>query len=522
MPLILGARWATDTPHNNHDRFGEDKRMTDRLSRRGFLAGTSALGATACAGGDEITATAAPRDVLNGLDGVGVAARIRAGEITAAEALEASIARAQRLQPQINFMVTDCYDRARAAAARPVSGPFAGVPTLIKDLSNLAGVATGYGCRAFAGNVATSNNAYVGAMLAAGANPIGKSTTPEFGLTATTEPLSSGVTRNPWNTAYSSGGSSGGAAAAVAAGVVPFAHASDGGGSIRVPASACGLVGLKTSRGRLIDDPSSVPLDISVDGVVTHSVRDTAAWLAATEVQGGALARVGMVTGPSQRRLRIKVMVPDGLGRAPHPDVAAAVMQTARTCEGLGHSVRESAAFAQGEALQEAFVLYWAAGAAQTVGNVAQMAQGRPLSDLLEPLTSQLAELWQQQPEGTMERIVGALRGVTGAYQALFADADVLLTPVLAKPPLAIGEIAPTLPFDVGFARVMEYVSYTPLQNVAGAPGISLPLGMSASGLPIGVQVAGAGGDERTLLELAYELELAMPWASRRAALFAG
>lgn len=495
------------------------------LSRRALLSGAAGLAVVACAGREQAAAPGPQTDVLTGLDGLGVAARIRAGDITAAEAAEAAIGRAERLQPEVNFMATAAYDRARQAAQRPASGPFAGVPTLIKDLSALQGVRLTYGCRAFAQNIATNNSAYVAAMLTAGANPIGKSTTPEFGFTATTEPLLTGATRNPWNLEYSSGGSSGGAAAAVAAGVVPFAHASDGGGSIRIPAAICGLVGLKASRGRLIDDPSDVPIEISVDGVVTRTVRDTAAWLAATERSGtgAALAPVGLVTGPSERRLQIGFLLPDALGRAPHPAVAAAVEAAARACESLGHAVTEARLTVPGEAFQEAFTLYWAAGAAQTAQNVlANAPAGTPPDALLEPLTLQLAELWTQQPAGTMERIVGVLRAATVAYRESFTAKHVLITPVLASPPLRIGEIAPTLPFDVGFARVAAYATYTQFQNVAGTPALSLPLGMSPDGLPIGVQFAADVGQERTLLELAYELEVARPWDQRRAPLFAG
>jgi amidase len=496
--------------------------MAETVSRRAFLATSVALGAAGCASNDVAAPQAAPTDALTGLDGIGVAARIRTREISALEAAQAAIARAERAQPQLNFMVTPCFDRALEQAGRSATGPFAGVPTLIKDLSNLSGVRTGYGCRAFnQAPAAAANSAYVGAMLAAGANPIGKSSTPEFGLTATTEPLSSGATRNPWNTGHSSGGSSGGAAAAVAAGVVPFAHASDGGGSIRVPASSCGLVGLKTSRNRLIDDPSTAPLNLSVDGVVTRSVRDTAAWLAAAEArEPPGLSPVGMVAGPSQRRLRILLVMADGLGRAPHPDVAAATTQAALACEALGHTVVQGAPLEGGEAFQEAFVLYWAAGAAEAVAMVAEGAGGRPLEDLVEPLTLQLANLWAQQPSGAIERILGVLRGVERAYRAQFGQTTVIMSPTLAKPPPALGHIAPTLPFEVGFTRVMEHVGYTPLHNVAGAPAISLPLGESRDGLPIGVHFAAAPGDERTLLELSYELELAMPWARRHPAIF--
>jgi len=499
--------------------------MSIALSRRALLSGVAGLAVAACAGQERPNPPPPQTDVLTGLDGLGVAARIRIGDFTPEEAAAAAIARAERMQPLINFMATPAYEQALQNARRPPSGPFAGVPTLIKDLSALQGVRLTYGCRAFANNMAAQSSAYVAAMLAAGANPIGKSTTPEFGFTATTEPLLTGATRNPWNLDHSSGGSSGGAAAAVAAGVAPFAHASDGGGSIRIPAANCGLVGLKTSRGRLIDEPSEVPLEISVDGVVTRTVRDTAAWLAATERSGpaAALPPTGLVTGPSERRLQIGFMVPDLLGRAPHPAVAAAVQAAALACESLGHEVSDITLAVPGEAFQEAFTLYWAAGAAQTAQSVlAGAPAGTPADSLLEPLTLQLAALWTSQPAGTMERIIGVLRAAGQTYRHAFAAKQVIITPVLASPPVRIGDIAPTLPFDVGFARVQSYATYTPLQNAAGTPAISLPLGMSPDGLPIGVQFAADFGQERTLLELAYELEVARPWDQRRAELFAG
>jgi amidase len=463
--------------------------------------------------------------VLGDFDAVGVAALIRSGAISAREAVDAAIARAQRVNPELNFLVTDCFERARGQAASVQEGPFAGVPTLIKDLTALAGVRLTYGSRAFADFVPQTSAPYARALLASGLAPIGKSSTPEFGFTATTEPLFSGPTLNPWNPAHSCGGSSGGAAAAVAAGVTPAAHASDGGGSIRIPASTCGLVGLKPSRGRCIGaGADSGPIDISVDGCVSRTVRDTAVWLAATEQTGAGarLSPIGVVAGPSQRRLRIGLAIPDALGRDPDPDVRDVIEATGLLCEGLGHRVQPIALPIDGPAFQEAFTLYWAAGAAQTAAGVRERAPGVALETLLEPLTLQLAALWQAQPRDAMERIVSVLRGSEASYDALFETIDVLLTPVLARPAPVIGEIAPTLPFEIGFARVQTYVGYTPLQNVAGSPAISLPLGMSRSGLPIGAHFAARIGAERTLLELAYELEIAAPWSARRPRIWAG
>jgi amidase len=291
--------------------------MSRMLSRRALMANAAALSAltSACAASAPDMATA-PSDALGDSDATGVAARIRGGEITVAQALDAAIARAERLDPQLNFVATKMYEAARDRAQTQLSGPFAGVPTLIKDLLPVTDWPTKYGSRAFANFVPDEQSPYADALFASGLVPFGKSTTPEFGLTATTETLLGGATRNPWDTSRSRGGSSGGAAVAVAARVVPIAHASDGGGSIRIPASCNGLFGLKPSRGRTVVAGSPDPgIQISVNGCVSRSVRDTAAWLAATE--GTTLPSVGVVTGPSTQRLRVIVDIPNALGNDP-------------------------------------------------------------------------------------------------------------------------------------------------------------------------------------------------------------
>src|SRR5690242_10591438 len=226
-------------------------------------------------------------DVLGDLDATGIAERIRAKDFTAEEAAEAAIARIERVNGELNFMATKGYDSGRAAAAKPSPGPFAGAPTLIKDLLPLTGLPTKYGCRALANFQLPDQSPYADALLASGLVPLGKSATPEFGLTATTEPLLGGPTRNPWDPAKSAGGSSGGAASAVASRALPIAHASDGGGSIRIPASCNGLFGLKVSRHRTIDArPLEVGVVLSVNGCVSRSVRDTAAFLVVSEQTG--------------------------------------------------------------------------------------------------------------------------------------------------------------------------------------------------------------------------------------------
>ncbi len=491
------------------------------IDRRAALAGAATFGLAACA-----TLPPPSADAFGDLDGVSLASRIRAGEITALEAVEAAIARAERLQPQVNFLVTPLFEEARARPRGPLQGPFAGLPTLVKDLTDLEGAPTRYGCRAFKDAPPQPRSTdFVAAMLRAGLVPIGKSTSPEFGFTATTEPLLTGATRNPWSLDHSVGGSSGGAAAAVAAGIVPVAHASDGGGSIRIPASCCGLFGLKPSRGRLIraTDPQPAPIDLSVDGCVSRSVRDTAAWLAALQRRDEAapFAALRLVSGPSRERLRIAVATRDPLGREPDPQVRAAVESAGRLCETLGHSVFEGGPRLDGEAVTEAFALYWAAGAAQTLSAVRRQAPDSRPEDLFEPFSLGLAELAAAAPAGAVEEAILALRTAVQSFTEAFAGYDILLTPTLGAPPPEIGYLDPRLPFGVQQERLTRYATFTPLQNAAGVPAMSVPLGASGSGLPIGVQFTAAAGQEEKLLALAFALEEAQPWRNRRQGVFA-
>lgn len=464
-------------------------------------------------------------DVLGDLDATGVAERIKAKDFTAHEAAEAAIARIERVNPQLNFVATVAYDYGRAAAAKANAGPFAGVPTLIKDLLPLAGLPTKFGCRALANFQLPDQSPYADALLAAGLVPLGKSTTPEFGLTATTEPLAGGPTRNPWDVNKSSGGSSGGAAVAVASRAVPIAHASDGGGSIRIPASCNGLFGLKVSRDRTIDARSlEIGIKLSVNGCVSRSVRDTATWLAITEQSGAsaALPPVGVVQGPSKQRLRIGLCIADARGDDPDDDVRDATQDAATLCRDLGHQVREIKLPTSGDQFADAFTMAWSAIASAVKKQVEMAAPGVPLDAVLEPLTIGLAQSFDAAPEGAFEKAVAFLHEVEARYAAMFEDIDVLLTPVLASTPPKIGEIGPNAGME-GFTKVQRYVGYTPLQNAAGAPAISVPLAWSpVSGMPIGAHFSAAKERERLLLELAYELEQAKPWSGKKPAVNAG
>ena len=493
--------------------------MTRRLLLEGAAATTGALLATGCVSARTTAPPPPANDVLSNLDATGVAEKIKAREFTALEAVDAAIARAQRLQPQLNFLVTDMFERARVEARTPRSGPFAGAPTLVKDLADVQGVPTRNGCRAFANAApAPRQTPFIDAVYASGLIAIGKSATPEFGLTATTEPIATGVTRNPWELGHSSGGSSGGAAAAVAAGVAPIAHASDGGGSVRIPASCCGLVGLKVSRWRCIDSGIEVgPLPISVDGCVSRSVRDTAQWLVVTQRVGSDKVHeaLPLITGPSTRRLKIGVQLEGFTGKAPHPVVGAQISAVAEVLEKLGHTVRPVTAPIDAAAFTDAFTLLWAASALEVREGVRAAAPGAPLESLLEPQTLGLANLAQQRGPEAISAAIALLARESAAYETLYASVDVLLTPTLARPPVQIGEFGPAQPLEK-FLQISDYVAYTPLINAAGAPAISLPLGWSVDGLPIGAHFCAKTGDERTLLELAFELEQAMPWRNRK------
>ncbi len=459
-------------------------------------------------------------DELTWIDAVETAERIRRGDLTAAEVVDAAIARAERVQPQLHFLVCDDFDRARSRAAGPLpGGPLAGVPFLIKDLDDYIGLPTRAGSRVHAdAPPATTQTALVDAYDAAGLIVLGKSTSPEQGYLPTTEPAGQPPTRNPWDPSRSSGGSSGGAAAAVAAGVVPAAHATDGGGSIRIPASACGLVGLKPSRDRTLQALKgrrlTSPITIAVHNVVSRSVRDSAALFAIAE--GDMLPRVGRIEGPSSRRLRIGVVHETATGVKPDPAVAAGVDAAVVLLRELGHAVEESAWPVDGLAFARDFGAYWASGAAADYAAAKAKLGREPGEHDLEGFSRTMAARTVAGGGAELESVVARLREIPARYETWFERLDVIVSPVLGLPPAPLGWISGDVPMEDLGRRLGAYAGYTSLHNVAGGPAISLPLHWTAEGLPVGVQFASRIADERTLLELAYELEAARPWSHRR------
>ena len=491
-----------------------------RITRRALAAAPAALAAAHAAAAPRPTPV--PPPVSPWPDATELAARIRRGETSAAEAVETAIRRAEALQGKLNAIVNSDFDRslAKARAGTP-AGPFGGVPFLIKDLEDYQGLPTRFGSRAgrFA-PPAQMQTPYISAFDRAGVVGIGKSATREGGFLPTPEPLATGVTRNPWDLTRSSGGSSGGTAVAVAAGIVPAGQASDGGGSIRIPASNCGLVGLKPSRGRMIGTAGETRIsDLSVRHVLTRSVRDSAAFFAATEDAGAHAQRppVGLVTGSGKRRLRVGVMVENGLGHRPQDEVVAAVDKAVKLVTGLGHHVDVAHLPYDGGQFIDDFLLLWANGAKDFADNIGRGLGRAPDERELEPFSLGMVELARKAPPEALPAAVGRLMADALAYDTWFPahQFDLVLSPVLSSPPPLLGKVGPTVPFDTLVARLREYVGYTPIHNIAGAPAMSVPLHWTAEGLPVGVMFSARAGSERTLFELAYELEAAQPWAQR-------
>ena len=440
-------------------------------------------------------------DALGDHDAVSLLAALAARSVHPDEVTAAALARARLADGELNTVVS--------WAPSPVtgSGPLAGIPFFVKDNEDVAGLPCRQGSRAVAAIPSPTSSAFVSHIAALGLTVLGTSTMPEFGLTATTEPLLGGPTRNPWNREHSPGGSSGGAAALVASGVTPIAHANDGGGSIRIPASCCGLVGLKPTRGRLVSRQGldRLPVAISTQGVLTRSVRDTALFYAQMGRLHRALPPIGHVTGPGRRRLRIAMVTQGMSGRPVDPDVRDTVEFAGRACLHAGHAV-EQIRYPFDAQFGRDFLRYWAFLAFAVEHGGDRMFGPGFDRRLLEPFTLGLSRYFRSIAP-TLPASLMRLRRFEYEYAVLMTRYDVLLSPVLATPAPPIGHLGPDLEPRTQLVRLLRYVPFTAMQNVAGAPAMSLPMGTSSAGLPIGVQAAAAVGREDTLLGLAYELE---------------
>lgn len=469
-------------------------------------------------------------------DALGLAALVRKGEVTPRELLEAAIARAEALNPQINAIVAERYNEAieaiRSGDGTGQRGALAGVPFLIKDLAYLEGVRCTFGSRLFQDFVPDHDAELVKRHRDAGLVIFGKTNTPEVGLAATTESALLGPCRNPWNTEFTPGGSSGGAAAAVAAGILPAAHATDGGGSIRIPASCCGLVGLKPTRGRnpLGPDQGEGWGSMSTAHVVTRSVRDSAAFLDITH--GAASGDPYCAPSFEGSFLEAHAAAPKALRIAKDlhaitdADVDAAcveaVEQAATLCEALGHVVEEASPAYDRAAFRQATGVIVAANVSNTVYSRAEALDIEPTLDHVERLTLRTAEGGRTIPASTYVRAMSVIHQTGRALASFCESYDLILTPTLVSPPVPIGWLNPNMDdLDTYNERFGKFWGFTNLHNATGQPAISLPLHWTDEGLPVGVQFAAGFGDELTLLRIARQLEEAAPWFDKRPALSA-
>jgi amidase len=472
---------------------------------------------------------------LANLDATAQAELVRRRQASPLELTNAAIARIEKVNPQLNAVITPLFEKARQQAAAPElpDGPFRGVPFLLKDLDALSAGDPYHAGTQFLRElrwVADHDTYLVAKLRAAGFVFLGKTNTPELGLNVTTEPKSYGASHNPWNIEHSTGGSSGGSGAAVAAGMVPAAHASDGGGSIRIPASECGLVGLKPSRGRVSLGPDHGEFwhGLVISHVVTRTVRDTAAIL---DVVAGAMPGDPYIAPPPPRpflaevganpgRLRIGVMARLPGGGPLHPDCAAAVQDTARLLESLGHQVEESHPPAFDE-LQESITQFstllmsWVAATLDEISETTGKTVG---PDGVEELTWTYATMGRAITAPQYIHAIDWLHAFTRRMASWWTTGfDVLLTPTLAGPPPRLGELVPPPgnPF-AGSEKVFALIPFTAQFNITGQPAMSLPLYWNRDALPIGVQLIAGYGREDVLIRVAAQLENARPWRERR------
>lgn len=460
-------------------------------------------------------------------DGLALAELVRTKEVKPAELVEAAIERIERHNPQLNAVVFEGFADARAMAATEPSGAFAGVPMLLKDLlCEKKGWPTRAGSRFVPAIPSPFDSTLVSRFEAAGLVPLGKTNACEFGLVPFTEPKLYGPAHNPWNLDHSTGGSSGGSAAAVAAGIVPLAHANDGGGSIRIPASCCGLVGLKPTRGRNPLGPMRGEAlgGFAVEHVVSRTVRDTAAALDATAGSeigdpyaappppGSYLAAIGSKPG----KLHIAFTTKRLDGEACDPECKAAAEQAATLCEKLGHHVEEGAPQISADDIGDSGPIL-ASHLTMTVDLIAKMTGKTPARQEFESFAWNLYQLGKTFSASQCHLWRANLQRLSRQVASWQRPYDAWITPAFGIPPPKIGAVNyDEIDLTKGWAPVIRYLVFTLLQNITGQPAISLPIAWSKSGLPIGAQFVGRFGEEHLLLQLAAQIEEAEPWSGRR------
>jgi amidase len=467
------------------------------------------------------------------LDLIGQADLVRRGEVTPLELVDAAIDRIESVNPQLNAVIRTVYDEARAEAATMAGsgqlarGPLAGTPFLVKDLGGaMAGVPDTWGSRALVGNVPKRDSPLVARYRDAGLVIVGRTSTPEFGNHSTTEPELYGPTRNPWDPARTTGGSSGGSAAAVASGMVPAAHGGDGAGSLRIPASCCGVFGFKPSRGRVSRAPGGEEIGgLAVRHAITRTVRDNAALL---DVGAGQVAGDPYTAPPPARpyldevgrdpgRLRVGWTATPPLDVPVDEECSAAVREAADLLTSLGHDVAEAVPAFDGEVLVGPLATVWAVNNAADVRFCETVLGRPPRDDELEITSRELAEFGRSRTAMDLVAAVDAFGAATRQFARFFDDRDVWLTPTLARRPECLGILNQSVGGALAWQRFDDtFNPWNPIANIAGVPAMSVPLHWTPDGLPIGVLVTARYGDEATLFRLAAQLEAARPWAGRR------
>lgn len=455
-------------------------------------------------------------DILGTLDGVGLAELIKKGDLSLQEVITATIERALLVNQDLNAFLDTDFSVDSFVKDDSVLGFFAQIPTFIKDNIPTKGFATYHGSKSIGGHKSPSNDPFLKQFLKTGFTVIGKSRMPEFGFNASAEQDGHlKAVRNPWNLDFSAGGSSSGAAALVAAGVVPIAHGNDGGGSIRIPASSCGLVGLKVSRRRhvLTAQGRMQPLNISVDGVLTRSVRDTAYFHAMMEqvYSNPKLKPIGLVKEPSAKRLRVGFFTDPITDQVVDPCMQKAVLDTAKLLEGLGHHVEQLDCNPIKASIVDDFIVYWEF-LAYLIKNLRSKMRNTSFNpEQLTNLTKGLADSFKKHVLQTPLALV-RLKRAHYDYSKIFEKYDVILCPTTGYATPKLGYLGLDKDFKTQFDRLVNYAYLSPLSNITGAPSISLPMGRTLNNMPLGVQFMGNVGEEALLLALAYELEEAQPW----------
>jgi amidase len=462
---------------------------------------------------------------LSAYDAMGLAELIRTKVITPKEVIEDTIRKIEAINPTLNAVICKTYDRARqAASGGHGASPLAGAPFLVKDNATIAGIALTCGSRALRDKVTDTTAPFFAATERAGLILVGVTNMSELGLIDGTENVHYGPTRNPWHLEYSPGGSSGGSAACVAAGILPLAHGTDGGGSIRLPASHCGLFGLKASGGRLLSGRAANSLwPRLVDGCISRTVRDTAMYLSLVEEPRARFPKLGFVSKTSPRRLKIALIYEGMHGQAPHSEVRGAIARSAQLCRELGHTVEEASPPLDLAKLASAARQVADVEVAKTVDIIARNRGITKLEDKFESRALGLRE--KALRSGPFERQIAEALPIliagTAALDQFFQSWDVMLSPVARAPVFKTGmRDQSKFSFEELDEILIDYAAYTSLHNICGTPAMSVPLGWDATRLPIGSQFSTRKGGDSTLLELAYGLEEAQPWAGRQPPIF--